>query len=514
MLAAGGNAVDAAVATAYALAVTHPSAGNLGGGGFMLIARVGEPVVALDFRERAPFGITLERFDAMLKKGPFGPAASAVPGSVAGLNAAHRRFGRLELREAMAPALRLAREGHVVGAREALTLGWNWARLARDPEALRSFGVKGRPVRAGASLVRSDLARTLERIAKDGDAGFYSGPTAIAIARAMADTGLISLTDLQAYRAVERRALSFGYRGYEVATMPPPSSGGVAVRQMLLALDRLGAHTLEAGSAAELHLLLEVAKRAQALRRTELIDPDSDPEAMAPGRLLARFSPERLLEATAPIDASRATPARDVSPLYDLLAQEPDHTTHFAVVDAEGHAVSCTTTLSSGFGAGYVVPGTGIVMNNSLAAFSRAGLNLPASGRRMLSSMSPTVVSMDGRPVAVLGSPGGDTIPSTLVQIARHLLDHQMSIEQAVEAPRIHHGFVPDVVRYERQRPWPADVLQELARRGHSLEAKGAPIGDAKNILVVDGVAHGHADTREGGLAAGPDEAAEPSRTP
>jgi gamma-glutamyltranspeptidase/glutathione hydrolase len=504
VLSAGGNAVDAAVATAYALAVAHPSAGNIGGGGFMLIARVGEPVVAIDFRERSPASLTPERFDQLIEQGPFGPAASAVPGSVAGLNAAQRRFGRLSLRQVMTPALRLARDGHVVGPRESMTLGWSWARLARDPEALRTFGVRGRPVRAGARLVRADLARTLERIASEGDAGFYSGPTARAIARSMGSVGLISEADLQAYRAVERTPLTFAYRGYEIATMPPPSSGGVAIRQMLLALDRLGARALAPGSAAELHLLLEVSKRAQASRRSELLDPDAAPETMETSRLLSQFSPERLLEAAPAIDVGRATPARDVSPLYDVLGREPDQTTHFSVVDADGNAVSCTTTLSSGFGAGYVVPGTGIVMNNSLPAFSRAGLNLPAGGRRMLSSMSPTIVSADGRPAIVLGSPGGDTIPSTVVQILRHLLDHGMSIDQAVEAPRIHHGFVPDVVRYEKNRPWPRDVLLELERLGHVLEAKGAPIGDAKNIAIVGGQAQGHADTREGGLAAGP----------
>lgn len=510
VLEAGGNAVDAAVATAYALAVTHPSAGNIGGGGFMLIAFRGRPVVALDFRERAPAKLDTARFEAMLDGGAQGPAASAVPGSVAGLNAAQRRFGRLTLARVLAPAIMLARRGHHVGAREALTLSWNWHRLRRDPEARRVFGSRGKPVAAKTRLLRPHLATTLERIAQSGDAGFYAGPTARAIAAAMGQAGSIVEADLREYRAIERRPLEFEYQGFRITTMPPPSSGGVAVRQILSALERLGGRALAPGSAEDLHLFIEVSKRAQAYRRLELVDPDAAPEAMADARLRELLSPEALLRSTPPIDPRRATPSSEVHPAYAELEREPEHTTHLSVVDAEGNAVSCTTTLSSGYGAGYVVPGAGIVMNNSLAAFGRVGLNLPAGGRRMLSSMAPTLVSRSGEVVAVLGTPGGDTIPSTIVQVLRHLIDRGMSLDAAIEAPRIHHGFVPDVLRYEGKRPPPAEVLSALGSLGHALEAKAAPIGDAKNIIRVGGVAYGHADSREGGLALGPERIRSP----
>ena len=504
ILEAGGNAIDAAVAVAYALAVTHPSAGNLGGGGFMLLARPGEPIAALDFRERAPSGTNKARFQAMVQAGAVGPAASAVPGSVAGLNLAQRRFGRLTLAEVLEPAIDLARRGHVVGDRQALTLGWSWRTLKRNAEARRIFGSSRGAVGTGELLLQPDLATTLDRIARDGDMGFYAGPTAQAIVRSMGSAGLITEQDLLDYRAVIREPLRFSYRGYEVTSMPPPSSGGVAIAQMLLSLERLKAQDLPAGSADELHLFAEVSKRAQALRRFDIVDPEADGAAMSADDLLARLTPDALLGNSPPYDPARATPSSRVHPLYQAAERELEHTTHLSVLDSEGNAVSCTTTLSAGFGARYVADGTGVIMNNSLAAFGSVGLNLPKSGRRMLSSMAPTLVSENGRVVAVLGSPGGDTIPSTIVQVLRHLIDHGMSLDAAVEAPRIHHGFVPDELRLERARPLPADVLAVLKARGHTLHPRQASIGDANNIIVVAGVAYGHADSREGGLALGP----------
>jgi gamma-glutamyltranspeptidase / glutathione hydrolase len=502
MLEAGGNAIDAAVATAYALAVTHPSAGNVGGGGFMLVAANGQPVVAFDFRERAPAGLSSARLGALLANGALGPGASGVPGSVAGLNLAQRRFGRLSLAQVMAPAIALARKGYRLAAREALTISWAWSSLQQDPEARRIFGTPSGPLRAGARLVQRDLAVTLERIARGGDAGFYEGPTARAIVAAMGETGLIRKRDLKDYRAVPRDPLEFVYRGHAFATMPPPSSGGVALAQTLVALESLGAHRLQAGSADELHLFVEVSKRAQARRRFELVDPDA-PGALSPEALAAWLLPEALLTRSPAVDPTRATPAALIHALYGAAERELEHTTHLSAVDADGNAVSCTTTLSGGFGARYVVPGTGIVMNNSLAAFSNVGLNVPKGGRRSLSSMAPTLVFDEGHVSAVLGSPGGDSIPSTIVQVARLLFDHGFTIDRAIEAPRIHHGFVPDEVRVESERPPQAAALVELAARGHVIRRKPAAIGDANDLIVVDGIAYGHADTREGGLALG-----------
>jgi gamma-glutamyltranspeptidase/glutathione hydrolase len=505
MLEMGGNAVDAAVATAYALAVTHPSAGNLGGGGFMLIARRGQPIVSIDFRERAPAATTVSAFLRMLQGSAKGPAASAVPGTVAGLNLAQQRFGLLPLEHVVLPAVELARRGHRIGARQAEVLAQAWHDLSRDRDARRIFGSGDEPLSETDTLVQRDLADTLEAIARQGDAGFYSGTTARRIEAAMGKTGLIRREDLSEYRAVLREPLRFGYHGFEVVTMPPPSSGGLAVAQITSLLEQLGAERLTPGSADELHLFIEASKRAQARRRYELVDPDADPAAMSASALAERLTPQALLALSPPIDPGRASPAPEVYVPERGLPPELPHTTHLSVVDAQGNAVSCTVTLSSGFGARYVVAGTGMLMNNSLAAFGGAGRNLPQPGRRMLSSMSPTLVLRAGGEVAaVLGSPGGDTIPSTVAQVLRHLVEHRMSIDQAVEAPRLHHGFTPDQVRVESSRPFDPAVLAELEARGHRIVASSTPMGDANNIVVVDGVAYGRADSREGGLALGP----------
>jgi gamma-glutamyltranspeptidase/glutathione hydrolase len=504
VLEMGGNAVDAAVATAYALAVTHPTAGNIGGGGFMLIARPGEPTVAIDFRERAPAATTDDTFASMLRGGAKGPAASGVPGTVAGLNLAELRFGRLPLDQVILPAVELARNGHRIARRQAEALQLAWRELRRDREARRIFGGAAGPLGLGDRLVQTDLADTLERIARAGDAGFYSGVTAARLEAAMGSRGLISRADLADYRAVLRKPLHFGYRGYDVETMPPPSSGGLAVAQLSSLLAQLGVERFPAGSPEELHMFVEASKRVQARRRYELLDPDSDPVAMSSEALSERFSPSGLLALTPPIDPEHATSNDAVYPRSRRLAPELPHTTHLSVVDAAGNAVSCTVTLSTSFGARYVAKDTGVVMNNSLAAFGTSGRNLPAPGRRMLSSMSPTIASHQGRVVAVLGSPGGDTIPSTVVQVLRNLVDHGMPLEDAIEAPRIHHGFWPDEVRMERLRPFPPEVIESLRALGHEVVLRPAPIGDANNITVVDGVAYGHADAREGGLAHGP----------
>lgn len=495
--------MDAAVATAYALAVTHPSAGNVGGGGFMLVAMRGEPTVAVDFRERAPLATNIAHFNAMLAGGAMGPAASAVPGSVAGLNLAEQRWGRLGLAAVLTPAIELARDGHDVGARSAAALASSWPVLRRDRHARRIFGRRGRPLRFGDRLVQRDLARTLERIARTGDAGFYTGPTARAIVRAMGESGRIRLRDLREYRAVTREPLRFDYRGYDFATAPPPSSGGLAVAQVLQALERLRAHELAPGSIDEHHLFVEVSKRARAQRRLELLDPD-DPDAPSSETLMTRLSAGALLALSPELDPTRATPTLAlIHSALDGAEAEVEHTTHLSVVDAEGNAVSLTTTLSGGFGARYVVPGAGIVMNNALAGFGGTGTNRPKPGRRIPSSMAPTLVADESGVVAVLGSPGGDTIPSTVVQVARHLIDHAYTIDRAVEAPRVHHRFIPDEVRLETERPLDTSVLEGLGARGHLLRPHDHALGAANAIVIVRGVAYGHADFREGGLASG-----------
>jgi gamma-glutamyltranspeptidase / glutathione hydrolase len=504
ILERGGNAVDAAVATAYALAVTHPSAGNIGGGGFMLIRPAGGSTVAVDFRETAPAALTRAEFDAMIAAGASGPRAVGVPGSVAGLNLAHARFGKLPLKELVAPAVELARRGHRLGNRQALTVKWSWNDLKRDAAARSIFGARGgkQPLAEGAVLRQPELARVLERIAQQADAGFYAGETARALVAAVKPQGgLMSLDDLAKYRAVVREPLRFEYRGLRIETMPPPSAGGVALCQMLLMLEELGAHRLEAGSADELHLFLEASRRAQAERRFGVGDPDALPPNLFAQKRVGWLDPQTLVARAPLVDPERTTPSPGVHPLFQVALRETEHTTHLSVVDAEGGVVSLTTTLSAGFGARIVAPDTGIVLNNSLAAFGTAGANQPSPGKRTTSSMAPTLVLEGERPVLVLGTPGGDTIPSTIVQVLRNVVDHGKTIDLAIDAPRLHHGFAPDEARYEKRRAPAKAVLDALRAKGHVFSKKLIPIGDANDVLIASGVAFAYADPREGGLA-------------
>lgn len=464
----------------------------------MLVRPAGGPTVALDFRESAPLALTRERFDAMQRRdGGMGPVSVGVPGSVAGLELAHDRFGRLPRAEVIEPAISLAR-GHALGQHQADLLAGSFAALALDPAARAIFGRGKKPLGAGATLVQRDLAATLTRVAQQGRDGFYTGPTALALSSLA--RGLISNTDVAAYRAEWREPLRFDYHGFQVEVMPPPSAGGVAVTQTLLMLQALHAETLAHDSAAELHLFIEASRRAQFERRFRVVDPDSL-SAAASAEKRARWLDPNLWLARTPIDPERSTPSVSIRPPASDDSHEPEHTTHFSVVDGEGMVVSCTTTLSASYGAKLVLPGTGVVLNNSVASFSSSGDNQPVAGRRTVSSMSPTLVLEDAQPLLVLGTPGGDTIPSTIVQVLRHVLDHGESLSAAVNAPRLHHGFLPDRVRYEAAHAPPAGVLRELTRRGHQLKRSSSSIGDANEILIQGHVAWAYADPREFGLA-------------
>ncbi|NRA32845.1 MAG: gamma-glutamyltransferase [Polyangiaceae bacterium] len=512
ILEAGGNAVDAAVAVGYALAVTHPSAGNIGGGGFMLIHSAGKAPVAIDFRERAPAALTQKNFDRMISAGARDAGAVGVPGSVAGLNYALDHYGSLPRHTVMAGAITLAADGHAIGARQALSLGWNWKRLKKSPEARKIFGNGQRAKRQGERLVQPDLARTLRTIAQQGNDGFYAGATAKALSQ-LGKHSLLTEADLIAYRALERQPLSFDYRGYQVDCMPPPSAGGVAVALMLQALGAsLNWPGTDPGAAA--HWFIEVAKRAHAHRRFHVVDPDStDPgsyQTLRKNWLQTRF----LLDATPVPQPTAATPSAELHPLYEAARKELEHTTHFSVMDQHGLAVTVTTTLSAAFGAKLIAPGTGVVLNNSVAAFGTAGADVPAPGRRMTSSMSPTLVRNAGHSVLLLGSPGGDTIPNTVVQILSHIIDDGMTLSRAIDAPRLHHGFVPDQVRYERRRWQAPKILEALKSRGHKLHPRLTAIGDANNIMAVGDEIYGYADPREGGLALGPSQLTAAPPTP
>ncbi len=497
ILEQGGNAVDAAVAVAYALAVTHPSAGNLGGGGFLLVRSKGGPTLALDFRESAPLALTRPRFDAMQRAGGMGPVSVGVPGSVAGLELAHDRLGRLPRAAVLAPAIELAR-GHTLGAHQAALLAGSFNALSLDPAARAIFGKAKKPLVAGERLVQRDLAATLKRISDQGRDGFYTGRTASALSGLA--RGLISSADLTAYQAKWREPLRFEYHGLTVEVMPPPSAGGVAVTQMLLMLQALHAEQLAHDSGAELHLLIEAARRAQAERRFGVVDPDALSPALAAQKRARWLDPNAWL-GPSPIDPEHATPSANLrSPARDA-STESEHTTHFSVVDAEGMVVSCTTTLSASYGAKLVLPGTGVVLNNSVASFAASGDNQPVGGRRTVSSMAPTLVLDGDDPLLALGTPGGDTIPSTIVQVLRHIVDHGESLSAAVDAPRVHHAFLPDLLRYEPRNPPPAAALRELTRRGHKLRPAGASMGDANELLIQGSLAWAYADPREFGLA-------------
>ncbi len=499
LLEAGGSAMDAAVATAAALAVTHPSAGNLGGGGFLLVRAPGGPTLAFDFRETAPASLVRADFDRMIADKGRGPVAVGVPGSVAGLLAAHRRFGRLPIARVLEPAVRLARGGFPLGKAQAAVLKTSWATLRLDPAARRVFaGKSGEPLAAGATLVQPDLAATLDRVATLGDAGFYAGTTAQAISAATGKR--VTLAELSGYRAIVREPLRLPYRGLTIETMPLPSTGGLVLLGELAALDTLGASTLPAESTGEAHLFVEVSKRAQAVRRLSLLDPDalSEDERRKRERLL--LDPATLL--AVPIDPKRATPAASVHPLYREALRETEHTTHLSAADADGMVVALTTTLSASFGAKLMAPGTGVLLGNAVASFGSIGDNQPAPGRRTTSSMAPTLVLQNGTPVLVLGTPGGDTIPSTLTLLVRRLVDRGQPLDAAVDAPRFHHGFVPDSVRTEAARPLGKPREEELTALGHRLSPSWAAQGDANCLLLADGVGYGYADPRDGdGLA-------------
>jgi gamma-glutamyltranspeptidase/glutathione hydrolase len=498
VLAQGGNAVDAAVATAFALAVTHPSAGNLGGGGFMLVRPPGAAATttAIDFREMAPAALTRAGFDRMQLGGAKGGAAAGVPGSVAGLLLAHERFGKLTRQEVLAPAVALAGRGFVLGRRQAELLAASYDSLKKDATLAKRFGKDDKPKAQGSRIVLPELAAALERIQSEGAAGFYRGVTADALTRAPGS--LIRHVDLEGYRAAVRTPLRSTYRGLTIETMPPPSAGGVALTEMLGMLELTKAH--EAHGAQELHLFLEACRRAQAERRYGVIDPDSlDDAALASA--LARFSaPQALLDA-APIDRTRATPSRRLTRLFPDAFPESEQTTHLSVVDETGMVVSLTTTLSASFGAKLTAPGTGIVLNNSVASFSRTGQNQPAPGRRTTSSMAPTLVLDDGQVVLVLGTPGGDTIPSTIAQVLRQVVDHGLPLDQAVAAPRVHQSFLPDRARFETKRPIGPQLVAALKALGHDISGSHLAMGDSNDLLLEDERAYGVADPRGGGLA-------------
>lgn len=513
ILEKGGNAVDAAVAVGFALAVTLPRAGNLGGGGFMMVHRAGRETVAIDYRETAPGAATADMFlDA---KGEPDRAAStrsgkavAVPGTVRGLAEAHRRYGsgKLSLAELIAPAERLAREGIPVESGLADSLPRASGLLGQWPSSRKIFFEGDRVLPRGATLRQTDLADTLKAIADRGPDAFYHGPIADRLAAAVQGAGgLLTTADLAAYRAEIRQPVRGTYRGYEIVSMPPPSSGGVHLIEILNILEGYDLASLGAGSAEALHRLTEAMKPAYADRATWLGDPSRTRVPVA--GLIAKPYAATLREK---IDPERARPAAEVK-AGDPLPYEPDQTTHFSVVDAEGNAVSNTYTLNFSYGIGLVAEGTGVLLNNEMDDFSAKtgarnayGLvggeaNAVAPGARPLSSMTPTFVFRDGKLFLVTGSPGGSRIITTVLQVIVNVLDFRMNLAQAVAAPRIHHQWQPDMLMAEEGVS--PDTLALLRAKGHPVKV-GPTSGSANSVMAEDGLLAGASDPRQRGTLA------------
>lgn len=492
VLAEGGTAVDAAVATAFALAVTHPTAGNIGGGGFILYRPASGPAQAYDFREMAPAAATPTMF---LKDGKYDEdlhhnshVAVGVPGTVAGLHLAWREQGKLPWRRLVEPAIALARDGFVVTHGLARSLASILPEMRKYPASLAQFSKDGTPYEPGEVLKQPDLARTLERIATNGPAGFYEGETAALIAKEMAaNGGLITRDDLKNYRAKKRIPLRGTYRGYEILGMPPISSGGTAVIQMLNILEGYDLKKSGFGSADTIHVMTEAMRRAYADRARYIGDPDFVP-AMPIERLTSKAYAESLRKTISPDRASKSSPDSFEWPV------ESQETTHLSVVDRDRNAVALTYTLEYGYGSRIVVPGAGFLLNNEMGDFnagpgltSADGLigtepNLAQPRKRMISSMTPTIVSRDGSLVMVTGSPGGRTIINTVLQTIVNVIDHGMNVQEAIDAPRFHHQWLPDRINYERFGFSP-DTIALLEKRGHATRQIGSQ-GVAEAIAV------------------------------
>jgi len=514
ILKAGGNAVDAAVAVGFALAVTLPRAGNLGGGGFMLVhlARTGE-TVAIDYRETAPAAARADMFldergepdhDASTRTGK----AVGVPGTVRGLAEAHRRYGsgRFTLADLIAPAERLAREGIPVEAGLADSLPRARSLLERWPSSRAIFFAGDRPLGRGERLVQTDLAGTLAAIAKGGPDAFHTGAIAERIAGAVRQAGgIMTAEDLAAYQPVVRQPVRGSYRGLSIVSMPPPSSGGIHLIEILNILEGFDLAAMGAGSADAIHILAEAMKPAYADRATWLGDPTRS--QIPVDGLTAKSYADTLRSA---IDPARARPASEVK-AGDPLPYESDQTTHFSVIDGEGNAVSNTTTLNFSYGMGLVAPGTGVLLNNEMDDFSAKtgalnayGLvggkaNAVAPGARPLSSMTPAFVFRDGKLLLVTGSPGGSRIISTVLQTIVNVVDFRMNLLQAVAAPRIHHQWRPDVLTLEEGVS--PDTIALLKARGHRVTVAPAS-GSANSVMALDDLKAGAADPRQRGTLA------------
>ena len=512
VLERGGNAVDAAVATGFALAVTYPRAGNIGGGGYMLIHLAERKLdTAIDYRETAPAATTREIFldergEADPHKSQDSALAIGVPGTVAGLALAHAKYGsgKFTLAELIAPASALARDGIPIENDIADSLPRAQARLARWPATMKIFFTPdGRPLGPGATLVQRDLADTLAAIAREGPRAFYRGAIADKLATAIRSAGgIMTQEDLERYQPIERTPTFGSYRGYRIVSMPPSSSGGVVLIEMLNILEGYKLDKVDA--ATRVHLMVEAMKRAYFDRAKFLGDPAS---VTPPPYLTSKRFAGELRER---IDPARAAAAASFGSIF-APGHEGDNTTHFSVVDRFGNAVANTTTLNLSYGVGLVAEGTGVLLNDELDDFAAKpgapnafGLvggdaNAPGPGKRPLSSMTPTIVLKDGKPFIVTGSPGGSRIITTVLQVLVNVIDRKLPIADAIAEPRVHNQWLPDEVAVEQG--FPPDLIDALKARGHTV-VEGLPRTSANSILVTPTGFVGAADNRTRGARA------------
>lgn len=502
----GGNAIDAAVTAAFALAVTQPRSGNIGGGGFMIVSndKSGQ-VDAIDYREKAPAKAYKDMFldeDGNVNKdlARFSHKSAGVPGSVAGLALALEKYGTISLEKALAPAIKLAEEGFVVLPRFTKGTTSQKERLTKFDSSKKVFYKKdGSAYQPGELFVQKDLANTLKRIAKNGAKEFYTGKTADLIVEEMErHGGYITKDDLANYEPSIRKPIHGNYRGYDIFSMPPPSSGGIHVVQILNMMENYDIGKLGHNSAATVHVMAESMKRAYADRSTYLGDTDFV-EVPVNGLISKKYAKSLIT----PLN-DKATPAKDLRE-GDAPAYESSETTHFSIVDKFGNAVSNTYTINFSYGSGIVVEGAGFLLNNEMDDFSSKpgvpnayGLiggdaNKIEANKRMLSSMSPTVVKKDGKNFLVTGSPGGSRIITTTLQVISNVIDHNLNILAAVSAPRLHHQWLPDEIRVEEG--FSPDTIKLLEAQGHTVTEKSA-MGAIQSIMVKDGTFFGAADPR------------------
>ena len=513
ILAQGGNAIDAAVAVGFALAVSYPSAGNIGGGGFMVYRSSEGEVYTQDFREKAPRAAHRDMFldengdvDRNLSRNSL--LATGVPGSVAGHLDALERFGSMSREQVMAPAIQLAEEGFILNEDLASQFADNLPRFEQYPASLATFSNNDQAYQAGDLWQQPELAETLRRIAAEGRDGFYKGPVADMLVASMeTHDGLITHADLESYQPLWREAVHGSYQGYDIWSMPTPSSGGILLIEMLNMLEPYNLGELGWGSTESIHLMIEAQRRAYADRAEHLGDPDF---YEVPRQML--LSKEYARQRFADFDPQRASDSQDID-AGNWPAESPQ-TTHYSIIDAEGNAVSITTTLNASYGNKFVVPGAGFLLNNEMDDFSSSpntpngfGLigreaNAIAPEKRMLSSMTPTIITRDDEVFLITGSPGGSTIINTILQVVINTIDHDMNIDDAVNSPRFHHQWLPNIVRYE-EGAIQESVVQELRALGHvGISLSPFRIGDANSIMVVEDAYEGVSDSRnDGGVA-------------